>query len=456
MNTFVDIAQKLITPATMMHKDGIPIHAYVTELTWLLFLKIAPALGEAEHLPTVYRWEALIDKPLDEQFEYYQTFIKEMGEVPEQNIAGIYAYACTAFKRPEQLAQVITTLAVVDAVEIEDLGEIYEILLEKCADEDGSRLLIPPRSLVDTMVILTQPQLSESIQDPLAGTASVIVAADQYIQLIHDEPLDIPTQKNRNDKPDIIAVEPDLVRQRLALMNCLLHHTDPIQQVPVRWGDSLLSNLQRWPQADVILSTLIFASESTDELDKHDASLALLQHIYQTLKPGGRAAVVLPDKLLKARGPAQQVRTTLLETCVLHTVLRLPHGIFYPHKVQAHLVFFRRGQSSDEKTEKVWFYDLRTDLPIFGQYLHLTRDYLRTFEKLYGEEPFGQAKRHDEGQNGRWRCFSRDSLAKQDDRLDICWLQDEKATTNDNQVAEEIWEVLDKTMADLEALVDML
>jgi type I restriction enzyme M protein len=455
MNTFVDIVQKLIAPATFMRQEGIPIHAYVTELTWLLFWKIAPALDKASYLPTVYRWENLIDKPLEDKFEYYQKFITEMGKVSEPIIAGIYAYACTTFKHPEQLAEVISTLSLIDGIDTEDLGEVYEILLEKCAYQDGSRLLIPPRSLVDTMVILTQPQLGELIQDPLASTANVIVAADQYMQLVHDAPMENQNRKI-NQKADIIAVEPDLVRQRLALMNCILHQIDQTQPLPVRWGDSLLSNLQHWPQADVILSLLVFASEHSDQLDKHDGSLALLQHIYQTLKPGGRAAVVLPDKVLKARGPAQQVRTTLLDTCILHTVLRLPHGIFYPHKVQAHLLFFRRGQSSDEKTEKVWFYDLRTDLPIFGQYLHLTRDYLRTFEKLYGEERFGQAQRAEEGEKGRWRCFNREHIAKEDDRLDLCWLQDEKATTSDNAVAEKIWDVLDNTMADLEALANIL
>ncbi len=476
IDTIADITQKLWEPAKDLHQDGLSYHAYLTELTWLLFLKIAPALGEASHLPKDLSWQALIHKSGTEQYEYYQTVIKELGQISDPYIAGIYAHACTSFKQPEQLAQAITTLAAVDEVPIDDLGEVYETLLEECAYEDDNRLHIAPRSLVNLMVISTQPQTGELIQDPLAGTGSLVVAADQYIQVISDEYLlDLSTiKKDIHQQQNIIAIEPDLVRQRLALMNCLLHHIDHPQRMPVRWGDSLLSNLQLWPQADVILSILVFASEPTNELGKHDASLALLQHIYQTLKPGGRAAVVVPDKILKAAGPAQQVRSTLLDTCIVHTVLRLPDGIFYPHQLPAHLLFFRKGQTADEKTQTVWFYDSRTYFPAFGQYLHLTREHILPFETVYGDDPLGQAPRHEEGEDGRWRGVNRETLAKQDDRLDWCWLPHEKVTTEavvmeneiatkdnkvatkDNIIPEEVWEILDKTVKELEALMEIL
>lgn len=455
INTIADIAQKLIAPAKHLAMEGIPIHAYVTDLTWLLFLKIANLLGEVNHVPAHLNWNMLIHKRGKEQYEYYQKIIKELGQHREPYIAGLYAHASTAFKNSEQLTLVITTLAAVDVLPIDDLGEVYETLLEKCTFEDDNRLCIAPRSLVDLIVILIQPQLGELIQDPLAGTASFVIAADEYIQVMSDELLDISSTQ-KNSPPNIIAVEPDLVRQRLALMNCLLHHIDHSQHLPVRWGDSLLSNLQAWPQADVIFSMLVFANTPTDELGNYDASLALLQHIYQTLKPGGRAAVVLPDKVLKAVGPAQQIRSTLLDTCVVQTILRLPYGIFYPHKVLAHLLFFKKGQTPDEKTETVWFYDLRTDKPIFGPYLHLTREYLKPFEMVYGDDPNGQSKRYDEGEEGRWRCFSRETLAKQNDKLDLCWLRDSNHGINDNLVTGNIWEVLNKTVGDLEDLTDIL
>ncbi|MDM8558959.1 N-6 DNA methylase [Candidatus Parabeggiatoa sp. HSG14] len=453
MNTITYIAKKLLTPTKHLHQKGISIHAYLTDLTWLLFLKIAPMIDKADCIPTHLTWDNLIHKEGIKQYEYYQKVIKELEQVADPHIAGIYTYADTSFKNPDQLAQAITTLDVIDTVGIDDLGEVYETLLETSAYEDENRLLIVPRALVNLMIILTQPQTGELIQDPLAGTASFVVATHQYIQMM-DEELSEVTKKDGIKKQDFIAIEPDLVRQRLALMNCLLHHINHPKHEPVRWGDSLLSNKQKWPLADVILSMLVFANDSEDELGKHDASLALLQHIYQVLKPGGRAAVILPDNMLKAAGPFQQVRRTLLDTCILHTVLRLPHGIFYPHKMSAHLLFFRKGET--EKTEKVWFYDLRTHLKIFGQHLHLTREHLLPFEIAYGENPLGQSPRNDEGEKGRWRCFNRATLTKQGDRLDQYWLQDKKTALNDNNIVTGIEEVLNETVQELEALTDIL
>jgi type I restriction enzyme M protein len=435
-----DMTHKLIALAKFLLKKDIPIHAYLTELTWLLFLKIAPFLGET--IPAHLNWDSLISKQGKEQYEHYKKILKELEQYATPHIAGLYTYADTAFKNPEQLAQVITTIAAVNVPIDEQLGDVFEILLEKCRYEDAARLYMAPRSLTDLMVILTQPKLGELIQDPLAGTASFVIAADQYIQVTSDEELD-----KKNSHPPFIAIEPDLVQQRLALMNCLLHQIDHPQHV--RWGDSLLSNLQTWPQADVILSMLLFASESNKE--NHESSLALLQHIYLTLKPGGRAAIIVPDEILKARGEAKKIRTTLLDTCVLHTVLRLPNGLFYPHKINAHLLFFKKG----ERTKNVWFYDLRTHNVVFGQLHHLTREHLKAFENVYGDDPNGQSPRNDEGEKGRWRCFNRDALAKQNNRFDLCWLQ-EVETEKNHFVTEKTRKVLSQTIAELETITEIL
>lgn len=443
ISTLINIAQTLWAPATHLHTEDLSYHGYLTDLTWLLLLKIAPTIRS---VPAHLSWDTLIHKQGQKQYEYYQKIVKEMGKVSDPHVAGIYAHASTSFKNHKQLAQVITTLTAVDNVSIEDLGEIYEMLLEKCAHEISNTLYIAPRSLVDLIVILIQPQPGELIQYPLAGTGIFVVAVDQYIKVMTDE---LPKAKIKT-RQNFIAIEPDLVRQRLALMNCLLHDINHPQPMPVRWGDSLLSNLAIWPQADVILSMLVFGSDQTDELDKYDTALALLQHIFQILKPGGRAAVILPDKLLKAAGPAQQVRCTLLDNCVVHTVLCLPLGIFHPHKVSAHLLFFRKGKTPFEKTQTVWFYDLRTQAPIFGQHLHLTREHFMSFEKAYGDDPLGYRPRHEEGEGGDWHCISRASLAEQGDRLDMRNLEDEDVIT------EEIWDVLDDTMADLKDLTEIL
>ncbi len=435
-NTIAEITQKLWTPAKRLYQEGLSYHTYLTELTWLLFLKIAPALGKSSIVPTHFSWLTLISKAGREQYEYYQRFLKEMTKVNDPNIAGIYTLAETSFENHEQLAQAISVLAITDGLHNDEFGAVYDSLLQNCAYEQDNPLYIVPSPLVDVMVVLTEPQRGESIQDPFAGTGCFVIATDQYIKVTSDDFFDTDIKEQK-----IIAIEPELVLQRFALMNCLLHGVGDSQYIPVRWGDSLLSKIEKWPPADVIFSML---------LDKDERSLALLQHIYQILKHGGRAAVILPDNILKETGAAQELRTTLLETCVIHTVLRLPQGVFYPHKAQAHLVFFRKG----EKTENVWFFDARSQWPILGEYLHLTREHLRPFEIVYGDEPFGKAPRQEkEGEENNWRCFSRDELAEQGDRLDLCWLENEGAR---KAITDEISALLDDTVSDLEALTLLL
>ncbi len=447
-NTIAEITQKLWIPAQRLHQEGLSFHSYLTELTWLLFLKIAPTLGKASLLPTHFSWLSLITKQGREQYEYYQRFLNEMSVVNDPNLAGIYAYADTSFKNSEQLAQAIKSLAVIDGLPGDELGAVYESLLQNCAYEKDNSLYIVPHPLVDIMVVLTQPQRGESIQDPLAGTAGFMITADQYIKVTSDDFFDTDRKKHT-----IIAIEPDLVRLRLALMNCLLHGVGDSESIPVRWGDSLLSKLEKWPPADVVFSMLLVADSVDDELDKDERCLALLQHIYKILKPGGRAAVILPDKILNAPGAAQELRSTLLETCVVHTVLRLPKGVFYPHKEQAHVIFFHKAKTKEEKTENVWFFDARSKWPILGEYLHLSRKHLRPFEMVYGDDPLGKAPRVEDGEAGNWRCFSREDLAEQGDRLDLCWLvtEDRRKTVTD-----EISALLEDTVSDLEALTVLL
>lgn len=420
-----EITQQLFAPAKELAQDGINCSAYITELTWLLFLKIAPDLDEINYLFEEFNWENLIQKEGSEQYDYYKQILTALAKVIDPHVAGIYTHASTVLQNSEQLQIIITALNKLDDSSIDELGEIYEDLLALCDYEQDGHLYIAPRALIDMMVILTQPEIGDLIQDPYAGTGNFIVAADQYIQVIADEEIVETT--------DFIAIEPDLIRQRLGLMNCLLHKIEHPQHVPVRWGDSLLSNRQIWPPADIVLSTLI---------SNFETSLALLQHIYQILKPNGRAAVIVPDNILAAAGPAQEVRKTLLENTVLHTVLRLPHGILYPDEIDAHVLFFNK--STEYVTENVWFYDARKDN------LNLTREHLIDFEMLYGDDAYGLAAREDQGENGRWRCFSREYLAEQDYRLNISWLENTEIVDEENE------QLLKETVEDLESLNEIL
>ncbi len=426
-----EITQQLFAPAKELAQDGINCSAYITELTWLLFLKIAPDLDEINYLFEEFNWENLIQKDGVEQYDYYKQILTALAKVIDPHVAGIYTHANTVLQNHEQLQKIITVLNSIDTNSITELGEIYEDLLAVCDYEEDGHLYIAPRALIDMMVILTQPETGELIQDPYAGTGNFIVAADQYIQVITDE--------ESVQTTDFIAIEPDLIRQRLGLMNCLLHKIEHPQHVPVRWGDSLLSNRQIWPPADIVLSTLI---------SNFETSLALLQHIYKILKPNGRAAIIVHDTILAAAGPAQEVRKNLLDSCVLHTVLRLPHGILYPDEIDAHVLFFNK--STEDVTENVWFYDARNDFPSFGEDLHLTREHLIDFEMLYGDDPYGLAARQDEGENGRWRCFSREYLAEHDDRLNIEIKTNPDLDNDTNSL------LLKETVDDLQSLKDLL
>lgn len=436
MDTFTEIVQKLWRPAQELYREGISYPHYLTELTWLLFLKTMPAYG----ISSRFNWDVFVSQSGKTQFKYYQKILTTLAKSNDLVMANLFAHACTSFKHPEQLTRVITALMILESVSSEEIGEIYEALLEQCAQEGHRGISITPSSLVDTMVILTQPHDKELIQDPLAGTASFLVASDQYIRTVNEYPFPLYSQITYQ----MIGVEQDLARQRLALMNCLLHRIGDQQHLPVRWGDSLLINKESWPLADVVFSTLVF--EQSEGLGKHDASLALLQHIYQILKPGGRAAVIVPDKVLNSPGPARDVRRLLLDHCVVHTVLRLPQGIFHPLKVSAHVLFLRRSQTPKEMTQDIWFYDARSLLPTFGQHLRLSREYLKEFERVYGENPLGQTPRQE---NQQWRCFNREDLVN--DNLDQCWLQDHGVTH-----FIPFRDILDTTVEELEELSGFL
>jgi len=191
--------------------------------------------------------------------------------------------------------------------------------------------------------------------------------------------------------------------------------------------------------------------------------LVFLQHIYRGLKPGGRAAVVLPDNVLFEDGVGQRVRTDLMDKCDLHTILRLPTGIFYAQGVKTNVLFFTRGTGTKDKgnTKAVWFYDMRTNAPSFGKRTPLTRAHFAEFDKAYGGDPHGKAKRKDQGEEGKFRKFTREEIAKRGDNLDITWLRDDSvADHNDlaepDVIAAEIVAQLKVALEEMEALQEEL
>jgi type I restriction enzyme M protein len=247
-------------------------------------------------------------------------------------------------------------------------------------------------------------------------------------------------------------------------MNSMLHDLEGGKDGVIRLGNTLSADGQKLPKADLILSNPPFGTKKGGGLPSRDdftyptsnKQLAFLQHIYRGLKVGGRAAVVLPDNVLFEGNIGKQIRQDLMNKCNLHTILRLPTGIFYAQGVKTNVLFFERGKTDVDNTQNVWVYDLRANMQTFGKRRPLTAKHFEEFEKAY------EAKsRKDEGEDGRFRCFTREYIAEHDDSLDISWIKDDSLEdaadlpTPDVLVTEAMQE-LSGAMSDLEELMAQL
>lgn len=470
MNT-QNIVQKLWNLCDILRDDGITYHQYVTELTLLLFLKMAQETGTEHRIPVGKRWGDLKAKNGVEQHIFYRELLIELGVAPDSLVSAIYANAGTSIKEPRHLAQLVKDIDDLDwySARQDGLGELYEGLLEKNAGElkSGAGQYFTPRALIKTMVEVIKPQPGEVIQDPAAGTGGFLIVADRYIKDHTDDLFDLEAaQQTFQKKEALVGMELVADTQRLALMNCMLHDIEGGASGPVWLGSTLSAEAQRLPKADVILTNPPFGTKKGGGLPTRDdftyptsnKQLAFLQHIYRSLKPGGRAAVVLPDNVLFEEGVGRQVRADLMDKCNLHTILRLPTGIFYAQGVKTNVLFFTKGQKKDTgNTEAVWFYDLRTNMPSFGKRTPFTVDHLKPFAHAYGNDPNGASARTDEGETGRFRRFTRAEIAARNDNLDVSWLRDENAENAEDlpepdELLAEIRTLFEDAMGELEEL----
>lgn len=458
-----DIVSKLWNLCNILREAGIAYPEYVTELTYLIFLKMAHETGTESNLPNGLRWPDLANKTGDAQFRFYKKQLEKLGADTKGHVRKIFSNAETCLRQPKHLSLLIREFDKIDwyaAREESALADLYEGLLEKNSTESksGAGQYFTPRPLVESIVELVKPKLGEIIQDPACGTAGFLIAADRYTKRAENNFQGLPKRKIKFQQTRAFyGVE--LVEQthKLALMNAMLHNI----YGKVLWGDALGRTGEKLPPADVILTNPPFGSKPGAGLPDRDfpfqtsnKQLAFLQHVYLGLKPGGRAAVVLPDLQGNA---APEILDDLMDKCNLHTVLRLPTGIFYAQGVKTNVYFFTRGKTDTSNTMQVWIYDLRSNLPTFNKSNPLTRAHFAGFETAFGSDPYGKSERQDEGEQGRFRCFSRDHIREQGDSLDITWLVDGKTTkTKNNQspdvIANQITKRLHNAMKELKAL----
>ena len=428
-----DIVAKLWYLCNILRDAGITYPEYVTELTYLLFLRMAEETGSESALPKGFRWRDLASKPTSQQFTFYKTVLHRLGSSTRGRVREIFTDADTCLTDRKHLALLVAEFDQIDwyvAREESALADVYEGLLEKNSTESkaGAGQYFTPRPLIECMVELTKPKAGEIIQDPACGTAGFLIAADRYIRRTTGNLKNLSElQVSFQQKQAFIGVELVPKTHRLALMNAMLHGIHS----PILLGDSLGKTGADLSPADLILTNPPFGTKKGGGLPArtdfqwrvNNKQLCFLQHVYQGLRAGGRAAVIMPDL---QDGAASEICADLMDKCHLHTVLRLPTGIFYAQGVKANVLFFARGMTNRANTQDVWVYDLRANMPAFGKRTPFTRAHLEGFENAYGEDSKGTAKREP---SERFRCFTRQEVKTRGDLLDMSWLRAEAAAT---------------------------
>ncbi|TIM34157.1 MAG: SAM-dependent methyltransferase [Mesorhizobium sp.] len=472
MTATTDIVAKLWGLCNVLRDDGVTYNEYVTELTYLLFLKMLEETKRENRLPDNYRWGALAKREGMEQLDYYKSMLLDLGKAKDTLVRAIFTDAQTRLRKPTNLKALTSNIDQLDwfSAREEGLGNLYEGLLEKNASDkkSGAGQYFTPRPLIDAIVRLMQPQPGETVQDPAAGTAGFLVAADRYIKDHTDDLYKLPEAQaffQRHNAFVGAELVPDT--HRLCMMNLLLHGIEGgVDNI-----DTLSPDGEALSKANLILTNPPFGtkkgggrptrSDFSVTADTSNKQLAFVEHIVRALKAGGRAAVVVPDNVLFEDNTGRRLRTWLMDLCNLHTILRLPTGIFYAQGVKTNVLFFQRGKTDKAHTKALWVYDMRANMPAFGKTRPLTVTDFAEFEAAYGTNPNGGAERKEQGAEGRWKRFSREAIAARNDNLDIAWLRDteteaEEALTEPEDIAAAIIGHLKAALEEIEALSEEL
>lgn len=443
MNTEA-LIQKLWSFCNVLRDDGLSSSDYIEQLTLLMFLKMAeehskPPFLHLSPLEASYDWASLASKRGEAKLEHYERILRRLGR--RKDLFGvIYRNAISKFRDPAKFERVANEVGTIEwsKYDTDVKGEAYEGLLERTASEvkSGAGQYFTPRPLVDAITRCISPAPGETICDPACGTGGFLLGAFRHVAAV------VRSASQRDHLTHHALHGTELVEDvaRLCLMNLVLHGIGgPVS--PVSVADSLMNAPET--RFDVVLANPPFGKRSSftvvntsDKSQKDNIyversdfwastsnkQLNFLQHIFTLLKDEGRAAVVVPDNVLFEGGAGEAIRRALLSSADLHTILRLPTGIFYAQGVKANVLFFdRKPTRLDPWTEKLWIYDFRSNMRFTLRANPLTTTDLDHFVKSYSPH-----KRTTRRENERFRAFSYEELMRRDKaNLDILWLEDE-------------------------------
>jgi type I restriction enzyme M protein len=473
-----------------LRDDGVGYGDYLEQLTYLIFLKMADEYSRPPHIrkvgvPARYAWPVMRPLKGAELETHYVEALRALGT--EKGMLGqIFTKAQNKIQDPAKLARLIEMVDEVTwtTLDADTKGDIYEGILEKNAEDtkSGAGQYFTPRALIKAMVACVAPEPNKTIADPACGTGGFFLAAYDHLKTLPLTPVQKRFLKNETFHGNEIVAG----TRRLCLMNLFLHNIGEID------GNSLISSTdalvaQPAQAVDYVLANPPFGKKSSmtftneeGEQEKEDLvynrqdfwattsnkQLNFLQHIRSMLKTTGRASVVLPDNVLFEGGAGETVRKKLMETTELHTILRLPTGIFYANGVKANVLFFdNRPAGKDTATKEVWYYDYRTNVHHTLKRKPLRLEDLTDFIQCYN--PQNRHKRKEtwhaeKNPSGRWRKFTHAELAARDKTsLDFFWLKDDSLTDLDNLpepaiLADEIIENIEAAMANFRAVAAAL
>ncbi len=464
----VDVVQKLWGFCHTLRHDGIDYGDYIEQITYLLFLKMADE-REVE-VPKGCGWPTIRDRSGTDLTDHYVEVLRKLGKTP--GILGdIYSGAQSRFNNPVNLKKLVSLIDETQwtSLDVDVKAAAYEGLLEKAAAEGkkGAGQYFTPRVLIQSICRCMKPdprvKPDFAICDPAVGSGGFLVCAYEWLRDETKGAFDRDVAKRIRTKTyfgEELVPRP----RRMALMNLYLHGIEP----HIALGDSI-ADPPSGDRFDVILTNPPFGTKGAGQAPEREdftvstsnKQLNFLQHILTLLKPGGRAAVVLPDNVLFA-DQAGEVMKIVAEDCDLHTVLRLPRGTFTPYSqgVKANVIFFTKGYP----TEKVWIYDARTNVPgITKKDRPLTRAHFAEFEKCFGADPNGKAKRkRSDSKEDRWHDFHISEVKEKEFKLDgFKWLKEESLEDADElpppeELATDAIGELEEAVAELNRVLALL